>query len=174
MILTVVQAGITTIDPRQARAVFYNDMPRAEADYWISQLQPQSIGVFWSRTTYAAWRYIPTTYVLCGQDQCITLGYAEMMLQATQDSRPNMIDTIERCENGGHCIMLSRVEWTMNMLRRAAGERAWPPIMSTRYTPNAFSIQRIFDLTQIVLNDEHLKQARKFLKYMQKDEPSSN
>ena len=44
----------------------------------------------------------------------------------------------------------------------------------TIYTPNAFSIQRVFDLRQIVLNDEHLKQARKFLKYMQKDEPSYN
>jgi hypothetical protein len=124
MILTMVQAGITTIDPRQAVSVFYNDMPRAEAEYWASQLLPQSIGVFWSQTTYAAWRYIPSTYVLCGWDQCITLSYAEMMLQAAQDSRPNMIDTIERCNDGGHSIMLSRVEWTTNMLRRAAGERA--------------------------------------------------
>jgi hypothetical protein len=122
--LTVFQRGITTIDPRQARAVFYNDMPRAEADYWTSQLLPQSIGVFWSQTTYASWRYIPTTYVLCGQDQCVTLPYAEMMLQTASESRPNMIDTVERCEDGGHSIMLSRVEWTTNMLRRAAGEAA--------------------------------------------------
>ncbi len=121
--LTVVQRGITTIDPRQAPAVFYNDMSRAEAEYWTSQLLPQSIGVFWSQTTYASWRYIPTTYVLCGQDQCVTLPYAEMMLQTATESRPNMIDTVERCEDGGHSIMLSRVEWTTNMLRRAAGER---------------------------------------------------
>jgi hypothetical protein len=121
--LTVVQRGITTIDPRQAPAVFYNDMSRADAEYWTSQLLPQSIGVFWSQTTYASWRYIPTTYVLCGQDQCVTLPYAEMMLQTATESRPNMIDTVERCEDGGHSIMLSRVEWTTNMLRRAAGER---------------------------------------------------
>jgi hypothetical protein len=117
------QAGITTIDPQEALEVFYNDMPRPEAEYWASQLLPQSIGVFWSRTTYAAWRYIPSTYVLCGRDQSITLPYGEMILMAAQDSLPNMIDAVERCEGAGHCVMLSQVQWTADMLRRAAGER---------------------------------------------------
>jgi hypothetical protein len=103
--------------------VFYNDMPKQEAEYWASQILPQSIGVFWSKTTYAAWRYIPTTYVLCGKDQSITLPYGEMILKAAQDSKPNMIDTVERCDEGSHSVMLSQVPWTVDMLRRAAGER---------------------------------------------------
>jgi hypothetical protein len=104
--------------------IFYNDLPPNEAEYYASQLQPQSVGVFWSKTTYAAWRYIPTTYVLCGQDQFLTLPYAEMILKAAGDSKPNMIDTVEKCEPAGHSVMLSQVSWTANMLRRAAGERA--------------------------------------------------
>jgi hypothetical protein len=79
---------------------------------------PQSIGVYWSKTTYAAWRYIPSTYVLCGKDQTISLPYGEIVLQAAQASKPNRIDTVERCDEGGHCIMLSQVEWTVAMLRR--------------------------------------------------------
>ncbi|KAG0648374.1 hypothetical protein D0Z07_5133 [Hyphodiscus hymeniophilus] len=118
-----VQAGITTVDPLEATEVFYNDLSRPEAEYWASQLLPQSIGVFWSRTTYAAWRYIPSTYVLCGRDQSITLPYAEMILRAAQDSQPHRIDSVERCAAAGHCVMLSQVQWTVDMLRRAAGER---------------------------------------------------
>lgn len=97
-------------------------MSPQEAQYWTAQLVPQSIGVYWSKTTYAAWRYIPSTYVLSGQDQTVTLPYAEVVLAAAQASRPNMIDKVERCEEGGHCIMLSKVHWTCEMLRRAAGE----------------------------------------------------
>lgn len=67
--LTFSQTGILTINPAQATSVFYNDMQRHEAEYWASQLLPQSIGVFWSKTTYAAWRFIPSTYVICGRDQ---------------------------------------------------------------------------------------------------------
>ena len=46
-----------------------------------------------------------------------------MILKAAQDSKPNMIDTVERCEDAGHSVMLSQVQWTVDMLRRAAGER---------------------------------------------------
>jgi len=85
-------------------------MSQPEAEYWASQLLPQSLGVYWSQTTYAAWRYIPTTYVLCGRDQAITLPYGEMILKAAQDSKPNMIDIVERCDVAGHCVMLSQVQ----------------------------------------------------------------
>ncbi|KAH7321711.1 Alpha/beta hydrolase fold-1 [Rhexocercosporidium sp. MPI-PUGE-AT-0058] len=117
-----VQAGISTIKPADALSVFYNDMSIPQAEYWSSQLLPQSLGVFWSRTSYAAWRYIPSTYVLCARDQSMSLSYGEMILKAAQDSKPNMVDSVERCD-AGHCVMLSQPDWTANMLRRAAGER---------------------------------------------------
>jgi hypothetical protein len=84
-------------------------MAPQQANFWTSQLLPQSLGVFWSRTTFAAWRQIPTTYVLCGQDQNVTVEYAEMMIQAAKDSGPHMIDCVERCEGAGHEVFLSRV-----------------------------------------------------------------
>ncbi|TVY84177.1 hypothetical protein LSUE1_G000950 [Lachnellula suecica] len=117
------QRGITTIKPKDAASTFYNDMPAREAEYWASQILPQSIGVYWSQTTYAAWRYIPSTYVLCGRDNCTSMEYAEMVLKDSQDSKPNMIDTVERCEEAGHTVFLSQIPWTVNVLRRAAGER---------------------------------------------------
>ncbi|KAH6684287.1 Alpha/beta hydrolase fold-1 [Halenospora varia] len=120
---TDLQAGIATIDPEATVVALYNDLPSPQAQYWTSQLLPQSLGIFWSKTTYSAWRYIPSTYVICGQDQNVTAEYAEMMLQEAKDSTPNMIDTVERCEDAGHSVFLSRISWTVDMLRRAAGEQ---------------------------------------------------
>jgi hypothetical protein len=120
--LTIHQAGVFTVDPRSAASTFYNDMSIGQADYWSSQLLPQSLGIFWSRTTYAAWRWIPSTYVLCGNDQAMPLPYAKIVLNAARTSMPNMIDRVEKCEIAGHFVMLSQPEWTANMLRRAAGE----------------------------------------------------
>ncbi|KAL2068192.1 hypothetical protein VTL71DRAFT_16290 [Oculimacula yallundae] len=117
-----VKAGLSTIKPADALSVFYNDLSPPEAEYWASQLLPQSLGVFWSQTSYAAWRYIPSTYVLCARDQSMSLSYGEMILKAAQDSKPNMVDSVERCD-AGHCVMLSQPQWTADMLRRAAGER---------------------------------------------------
>ncbi|KAH8683191.1 Alpha/beta hydrolase fold-1 [Tricladium varicosporioides] len=120
---TDLQAGIATIDPEATVVALYNDLPSPQAQYWTSQLLPQSLGIFWSKTTYSPWRYIPSTYVICGQDQNVTAEYAEMMLQEAKDSTPNMIDTVERCEDAGHAVFLSRISWTVDMLRRAAGEQ---------------------------------------------------
>jgi hypothetical protein len=47
--------------------------------------------------------------VLCGQDQNLTVEYAEMMIQAAKDSGPHMIECVERCEGAGHEVFLSRV-----------------------------------------------------------------
>lgn len=34
-----------------------------------------------------------------------------------------MVDTVERNTTAGHFVMLSQPEWTVDMLRRAAGEK---------------------------------------------------
>jgi pimeloyl-ACP methyl ester carboxylesterase len=110
------QNNLLTVDARAAITTFYNDLPKAQADYWTSQLLPQSIGVYWSRTTYAAWRYIPSTYVLCGNDRAMSMPYAEIVLHAARTSGPNMIDRVEKCESAGHFVMLSQTEWFVSVL----------------------------------------------------------
>lgn len=82
-----------------------------------------SIGVLWSKTTYAAWRTIPTTVVLCEKDVTVPLQMVEDMVVAAQANEPNMIDVVERNETAGHFPMLSQPDWTVDMLRRAAGEK---------------------------------------------------
>ncbi len=110
------------MDPEDAKRVFYNDLPTKEADHWASKLQHQSLGVYWSTATYAAWRYIPSTYVLCNDDQAFTKAVGEMFLQGAKQIEPTSFDIVERCD-AGHFPFLSQVEWMVKVLRKAAGEK---------------------------------------------------
>ena len=76
------------------------------------------MGLFWSKISYAAWRDIPTTVVLCEKD----VPYAEFVAKAAQADQPNLIDAGEINKTAGHFPMLSQPEWTANLLCRAAGE----------------------------------------------------
>lgn len=57
------KTGIATPHPHLVPPLLFNDLSPHQAQFWTSQLLPQSLGVFWSQTTYAAWRFIPSTYV---------------------------------------------------------------------------------------------------------------
>ena len=108
------QNGICTIDPAVAAKTFYNDLSPEEIAYWISRLQTQSLGIFWSKTSFAAWRCIPSTYVICGKDGCVDENYAKLILGAAKEDGRHMIDTIERCAEASHCPMLGKIQWTVN------------------------------------------------------------
>jgi hypothetical protein len=61
--------GIVTVYHEDAKSIFYNDISFEEGDLWASKLTHQSIGVYTSTTSYAAWRYIPSTYVIGTEDK---------------------------------------------------------------------------------------------------------
>ena len=111
-----------TVSPSDAKAIFYNDLSPAQADEWASTLTHQSLGVYSSTQTYAAWRYIPSTYVIGERDQTIfTPRVVDMIINGAREMEPSAFDVVERCD-GGHCLMISRPEWLAGVLRRAAGE----------------------------------------------------
>jgi len=102
------------IDEEVAGKTFFNDMSTEDAEYWTSKLQTQSLGIFWSVTSFAAWRYIPSTYVICGKDECVDENYAKLILEAAKEDDNHMIDKIERCAEASHCPMLGQIAWMVN------------------------------------------------------------
>ena len=116
------QKGIVHVDPEDAKRIFYNDMSSAEGDEWASKLTHQSLGVYSSTQTHAAWRHIPSTYVIGEQDQTtFTPQVVQMIINGAKQLEPSAFDVIEKCD-GGHCLMISRPQWLADVLRRAAGE----------------------------------------------------
>lgn len=83
---------------------------------------PQSLGVYSSTTTYAAWRDIPSSFVVGEQDRTFFQPeVVDMMVKTARQAVPTALDVIEKCD-GGHCLMISHAEWLAGVLRRAAGE----------------------------------------------------
>ncbi|MCJ1384972.1 hypothetical protein MMC17_008090 [Xylographa soralifera] len=116
------ERGIVTVNPVDAKAIFYNDLSSTEGDEWASKLTHQSLGVYSSTTTYAAWRHIPSTYVIGEKDKtAMTPQVVEFIINTAKQLEPSAFDVIEKCDCG-HCLMISHPQWLAGVLRRAAGE----------------------------------------------------
>jgi pimeloyl-ACP methyl ester carboxylesterase len=68
-----------TVIPRSPREIFYADLTPEDSDLAIAQLKPQSLVAFTETQAAAAWRTVPSTYVLCEQDRAIPLSAQEQM-----------------------------------------------------------------------------------------------
>ena len=108
-----------TVGPEDAKDVFYQDLPDEKISELAAKLRPQSLGVFWSTTTYAAWRYIPTTYVICLKDAPTTLTAVDGLLALVRSTDNHKLDTVIRREVG-HSPFISQPEWTAEMLKETA------------------------------------------------------
>ncbi|WP_328373907.1 alpha/beta hydrolase [Micromonospora zamorensis] len=71
-------------DPREA---FYGDLSAAEAEAAISQLVDQRLRACVGRVTEPAWRSIPSTYIICANDQAIPVPLQEKMADRATDVR---------------------------------------------------------------------------------------
>jgi hypothetical protein len=100
----------------RSNEIFYNDLPVDEANKWTSLLQYHATGAFFTPQVYSAFKFIPSTYIICELDNAIPAAFQEMM--ATQPGA-NMV--IERLK-ASHSPFLSMPEETSNIIRKAAGE----------------------------------------------------
>ena len=66
---------------------------------------------------YAAWKHIPSTYMVCEGDQAIKLAAQEGMI-----AQPGANFTVERC-GSSHSPFVSMPDFTAEVVRRAAGEK---------------------------------------------------
>lgn len=119
------EKGVVNVTPDDARAVFFNDLSPEEANKWVATLRPQSAGVYDSTMTYAAWRDIPSTYVIGARDQTtFSPEVVDYIISSARKEVPTAFDAVERCDTAGHCPMISHPEWFTGVMRRAAGERS--------------------------------------------------
>ena len=102
--------------------MFYQDLDDETVAQLVKFLRPQSLGAFWSTTTHAAWRIIPTTYVLCTADRPSTVVAARYLIDTAKASGKHMIDRVMEVDTG-HSPFISRPEWVAKMLVNEAGRQ---------------------------------------------------
>lgn len=90
----------------------YKDLPPKKAEYWASKIIDQSYAVKTTKLTHASYRYVPSTYVVCENDQGPPPQYQEMFAKSAGA-------TVLRIASG-HSPMLSKTEELANMVAAAA------------------------------------------------------
>ena len=73
----------------------------------------------WSDQTYAAFKDIPSTYVVCLLDRIVPVERQEGMIQKAREVQSGAFDVVERLQSG-HEPNLSKVEELVAVLERAA------------------------------------------------------
>lgn len=98
----------TSVMPARAGEIFYNDLPEAAVAAASARLQPQSMASFKSPVRAAAWRAIPSTYVICERDNAIPVPAQEMLAQRA--------GSVRRLD-ASHSPFLSRPEAVVEIVR---------------------------------------------------------
>jgi pimeloyl-ACP methyl ester carboxylesterase len=62
---------VVTIDPDAAPGVFFADCDAADVEWALARLGPQPAASFQQTIDVAAWRSVPSTYVVCADDRAI-------------------------------------------------------------------------------------------------------
>lgn len=115
----LVKAGTLLVRKHVAPYALFHDLPASEAEHWASLLEPHSIGALWSEQTYAAFKDIPSTYVVCELDRVVSVEQQERMIKSAKEVHSGAFDVVERLQSG-HEPILSKVEELVCVMERAA------------------------------------------------------
>lgn len=96
---------------RDPLRLLYQDLPPDEAAYWSDKLVEQSNAVKETRMERCAYTYIPSTYVVCTNDQAVPPQVQEIFAQGAGA-------TIERLDSG-HSAMLTKPNELLGLLEQA-------------------------------------------------------
>ncbi|KAK8054206.1 alpha/beta-hydrolase [Apiospora saccharicola] len=97
-------------------SVIYNDLSQDEANHWNSKMIDQAYGVQKTRVTRASYRYVPSTYVVCDNDQAVPPQYQEAFGQSAGSTVRHLAS--------GHSAMLSKTEELVEMITEVAHQAA--------------------------------------------------
>jgi pimeloyl-ACP methyl ester carboxylesterase len=105
------------LDRDVVRDVFYNRCDPKDVEEALDLLGSHPPGPLAVPATYTAYREIPSTYIVCENDQALPLCVQERMI-AQADGAFH----VERCQEG-HSPFLSNPAFIVDCIRRAAGEK---------------------------------------------------
>ncbi len=97
------------------RTQLFGDLPDGQAEHAVNQLVDQSLRSFQQQVTRAAWRTVPSTYVLCERDQALPPALQERM-----SARATHVERL----GTGHCPFLSAPAELAALLGRIASASA--------------------------------------------------
>ncbi|KAI1869004.1 hypothetical protein JX265_006983 [Neoarthrinium moseri] len=117
------KTGVVTVLPEDVKDIFYQDLDEATIKELEKDLRPHSLGSYWGTTTYAAWRHIPTTYIIGNKDRLTTVATIHHLISAAKSSGTHKIDNVVEVD-AGHSVFVSMPQWTAKTLIAEAVRQA--------------------------------------------------
>ncbi|KAF2793223.1 alpha/beta-hydrolase [Melanomma pulvis-pyrius CBS 109.77] len=99
--------------------IFYNDLSPSEQQKYFALIKSHAIATKYSKSTAASWKDIPTTYLLCEDDNAIP-AFAQDLMTGGVKAMGGEIE-VERIKSS-HSPYLSQPDVVVGWIRRAAGE----------------------------------------------------
>ena len=79
--------------------MFYHGLSAEQAAYWSSKLAPHSYATVFVGVPSAAWRTIPSSYLICEDDRAIPVFVQEAMVEHRWKSRGYSALTAHSCHS---------------------------------------------------------------------------
>jgi hypothetical protein len=110
----IVHGDRDMVHPARCQEVFFNDVAD---DRLVTKLKPSATSTRTNKSVYAAWKHIPSSYLMCEGDRVLSMTLQEEMA-ALPGGRCD-VTTIDT----GHLPFLARSETAVGFIMRASGKR---------------------------------------------------
>ncbi|KAF7360613.1 Alpha/beta-hydrolase [Mycena venus] len=117
-----VEGEYMALDPAGCAPVNYSDLPPIEALSWASRMREHAAGSFLQNVTYAAYKDIPVSYLVCEEDKVVPSELQNRYI-AKMESEMGEKRVDRHPVRAGHCINASQPETVATVIRRALGEK---------------------------------------------------
>ncbi|KAJ5970115.1 uncharacterized protein N7479_000033 [Penicillium vulpinum] len=106
------------VNPANPEKILYHECDVVQIKSSIEALKPHSYQTFHSICTYAAWKYVPSTYLYCTEDAAIHLAVQKAMVEGTAKGTGMKTESVD----ASHSPFISKPDEVTAAIRRAAGE----------------------------------------------------
>jgi hypothetical protein len=103
-----------------ARIVFF-DLPKEKGEAWMPMFPHHSAVSFGNELTYAGYKNLPVSYLLCEKDLCIPLNVQETGIKLIEEASEKKVD-VTRIQ-ADHCPNVSAtdsvIQWAVDVAGKA-------------------------------------------------------
>jgi pimeloyl-ACP methyl ester carboxylesterase len=110
-----------SLDSKVAVRETLSDMPGEEADKWAHIFEKHSAASFGTELQYAAYKYIPSWYILAENDKIVEPELQQRMVDRAREDNDTPIKLVKL--TSGHAPIISQTEKVVDVIREAAGEQ---------------------------------------------------
>lgn len=109
-------------DMKQALPLMLSDLPLEEAERWADKMSTHSSTSFANALTYAGYKDVPVSYLVCEQDVIIPPKNQRAMIEMIERESGNKVDV--GSIQSGHCANMTElptvVEWIVQLAEKSA------------------------------------------------------